>query len=418
MDIPDSINIFGLTFHLYGLIIGISLILLWRISEYFLMGKISKNSKLTLFIWMIISALIGARVWHVATQWDLYSNSIVSIFFIWQGGLSIFGALLGGLIGVIVASKVHNFTRGEILRFADAIAIAMPLSQATGRLANWVNEELYGPPTDLPWKIYISEQNRLNGFENQEYFHPLFLYEAIGSLFLGLLLFFLERKSHFKLGQGKILLLYLFGYGVLRFFLDFIRIDKTMISNTNLGLNQFLIFISLFIILAFWVVKWFSYKKLVFGLLLTLGSIMLLLGYFQSQDRGLSMPENSMVKIGKLQIGDDVIKVELADTSEKITKGLSGRTKIGADGMLFMFAEKKIPGFWMIDMKFDLDMVWIRDNKIIFINKNVPAPAEGTPPSQLEIYSPPGLVDIVLEIPAGKSDQYGWKSGDAVDLML
>jgi len=416
MDIPTSINIFGITFHLYGLIIGLSLILLWKISENFLFGKISKNVQSTLFIWLIISALIGARLWHIATDWELYRDNLMSVFFVWQGGLSIFGALLGGLIGIVAASKVHKFTWDEILHFADAMAIAMPFAQAAGRVANWINEELYGPPTDVPWKIYISEPNRLRGFENQEFYHPLFLYETIGNLFLGFVLSFLERRSHLRFGQGKILLLYLFCYGVLRFFLDFMRLDKTMIPGVSLGLNQILILIALLALLLFWLFKWFSIEKAAIVVFLIAGSFMALSGYLKNNE--IKEIENKPKIFGQLTVRDQTLEVEIANTAEKITLGLSGRDQIGADGMLFILAEPRQPGFWMKEMKFDLDIIWIKDNKIVGIHKNVPAPAENTPESKLEVYFAPEPIDMILEVPAGTSDQYNWQSGETLYLML
>lgn len=419
MDIPTSINIFGITFHLYGLIIGLSLILLWKISENFLFGKISKNVQSTLFVWLIISALIGARLWHIATDWELYRSNFVSAFFVWQGGLSVFGALLGGLIGIAVASKVHKFTRDEILHFADAMAVAMPFAQAAGRVANWINEELYGSPTKVPWKIYISEPNRLRGFENQEFYHPLFLYEAIGSLCLGFALLFLERRSHLRLGRGRILLLYFFCYGVMRFFLDFMRLDKTMVSGVGLGLNQILILIALLTILFFWLFKWFSIEKAVITVFLTAGSFMALSGYLKNNEISeIKEIENKPKIFGQITVGGKALEVEIADTAEKITLGLSGRDQIGADGMLFILAEPRQPGFWMKKMKFDLDIIWIKNNKIVGIHKNIPAPAENTPESKLEVYFASEPVDMVLEVPAGTSDQHNWRSGETLYLML
>lgn len=418
MDIPTSFTLFGITFHLYGLIIGFSLILLWKISESILFGKISKNVQSTLFVWLIISALIGARMWHVATDWELYQDNLVSAFLIWRGGLSIFGAMLGGLVGIIGASRVHKFTWYEILHFADAMAIAMPFAQASGRVANWINEELYGPPTDVPWKIYISEPNRLSGFENQEFYHPLFLYETIGNLLLGFLLSFLERRSHLKFGQGKILMLYLFCYGILRFFLDFMRLDKTMISGWGLGLNQVLILVALGSLLLFWLFKWFSIKKAIVVIFLYIGTFMAISQYLKMENNDLVDTEiTNQAKYGKLQVDKETLDVEIADTSSKITLGLSGRDEIGADGMLFMLAQTRKPAFWMKEMKFDLDIIWIQNNEIIGISENVPAPPANTPESSLPTYPAPAPVNMVLEVPAGTATEYSWQLGDEIKLL-
>ena len=117
------------------------------------------------------------------------------------------------------------------------------------------------------------------------------------------------------------------------------------------------------------------------------------------------------------QLGDSQkLKLEVVSTPQKITLGLSGRDEIGADGMLFIFDQPKTPRFWMKEMKFDLDMIWIKDMKIVEITENVPAPDSSTPLNQLPTYGPSQPIDMVLEIKAGKSNQWELEVGDEVVL--
>lgn len=186
----------------------------------------------------IVTGIIGARIWHVMTDWHLYANNIITALYIWNGGLSIIGALAGGLLGIFFAVKRSkgSFTNREL---SDAICVGLPFGQAFGRLGNWLNEELYGLPTNLPWKLYISEQNRVGGFEQYSYFHPLFAYEALLMLGLGVLLWQVSKKNaSFNIGTGGCTLLYLAAYGWVRFSLEFLRIDKAVIGQTGLGVNQ------------------------------------------------------------------------------------------------------------------------------------------------------------------------------------
>lgn len=126
--------------------------------------------------------------------------------------------------------------------------------------------------------------------------------------------------------------------------------------------------------------------------------------------------ETQSKKMARLTVGTHQLEVEVVDTPETITRGLSGRTEISADGMLFVFDQRRVPGFWMKEMQFDLDLVWIDGQKIIGITKNVPAPSPNTSESQLQLYYPPGLVDKVLEIPAGQADLLGLSENDLVIL--
>jgi phosphatidylglycerol:prolipoprotein diacylglycerol transferase len=150
---------------------------------------------------------------------------LLNAFAIWNGGLGIIGGLIGGMLGLFI------FARARRLPFKDmlgAVAVVIPVGQVIGRLGNLFNHELYGPPTDLPWGQFIPEQFRKSGFEASEYFHPLFLYEALANLVLFTILWNLWQRGWRGL---KLVWVYLGGYGVIRFSLDFLRID----GNTGVG---------------------------------------------------------------------------------------------------------------------------------------------------------------------------------------
>jgi hypothetical protein len=115
-------------------------------------------------------------------------------------------------------------------------------------------------------------------------------------------------------------------------------------------------------------------------------------------------------------IGETKVDVEVARSANEISRGLSGREKLSEnEGMLFVFENKTQPAFWMIDMNFDLDIIWIADGEIVYIHENVSAPAPGTPDSQLPRYSPPNLINYVLEVNAGFSERNGIEVGESID---
>ena len=189
---------------------------------------------------------------HILTDFSLYLDywqlgDYLAALKIWNGGLSILGAIFGGIIGVYLFSQRH----GEDFYFlVDNLVMFLPLGQALGRLANFYNHELYGLPLVEKhwWSLYIPLESRLVGFKDFAYYQPLFVYEAILMLMLALVLYYLAKKNDdFKPGRGKLFYFYLFVYLTVRFCLDFLRLDKIMLTSV-LGLNQILIIIFLIIL--------------------------------------------------------------------------------------------------------------------------------------------------------------------------
>jgi phosphatidylglycerol:prolipoprotein diacylglycerol transferase len=141
------------------------------------------------------------------------------------------------------------------LNFAEWLDIAAPalaLGQAIGRWGNFVNQELYGAPTTLPWKIYIEPFYRLSGFETQEYYHPLFLYESLWNLANMALLLWLTRRFSDRLKNGDIFLVYLIVYPIGRFLLDFLRLDAAMLGALNANQTAMAVVAVLSALALFW----------------------------------------------------------------------------------------------------------------------------------------------------------------------
>jgi phosphatidylglycerol:prolipoprotein diacylglycerol transferase len=180
-------------------------------------------------IWVVLGGIIGARIYHVLTPPPSmgitaldYLKSPMDVIAIWKGGLGVPGALVGGGLAAC------GFTRRAGLYFwvwIDLIIPGVALGQAIGRLGNYVNQELYGLPSDLPWAVSIRPENRVAGYEAYERFHPMFLYEAIMNLAICGGLLWIERRFPNRLVPGDLLGLYVIFYASGRFFLEFYKLD-------------------------------------------------------------------------------------------------------------------------------------------------------------------------------------------------
>ena len=174
--------------------------------------------------------LIGARVYHVITDYDLYDGNPHSffpgVFEIWNGGLGIYGAVIGGFLGLLLFARLRGINP---LVLADAAAPGLILAQAIGRWGNYFNQELFGRPSSLPWAIEIAPENRPPGYTNDVAFHPTFLYESLWNILVCLVLLFVARRFANSLKNGDIALLYVCLYSVGRFFVETLRIDPAFL---------------------------------------------------------------------------------------------------------------------------------------------------------------------------------------------
>lgn len=230
-------NYYGIAISLGGLI---SLLVIERLVK-------DKKFLWDLSFWTILMGIIGARLYHVidySTYYSMHPNQIISIN---NGGMGIWGGLISGILTVFIYTRIK---KRNTLAWLDTISIGMPLAQAIGRWGNMFNKELFGIPTNLPWKIFIPEDLRPSVFKNNEYFHPLFLYESILNTILFILLFISYRKNKSIKKHGYFFYLYLIGYSVIRFSLDFLRIDAWHVGLLNVSqtLSILLILISVYLI--------------------------------------------------------------------------------------------------------------------------------------------------------------------------
>ncbi|HLL62778.1 MAG TPA: prolipoprotein diacylglyceryl transferase [Propionibacteriaceae bacterium] len=167
--------------------------------------------------------IVGARLYHVATDYHLYfgpGRDPVDALKIWQGGLGVWGAIALGALGGWLVARRRQIRFPALL---DAAAPGLLVAQAIGRLGNWFNSELFGRPTTLPWGLEIAPQYRPVGFEQSSTFHPTFLYELLWCLAAAAVLIWLDRR--FRLGHGKVFALYVVLYTAGRFWIEALRID-------------------------------------------------------------------------------------------------------------------------------------------------------------------------------------------------
>ena len=240
-------DLFGLTinptFHFYGLLIVGGILLATMLTSW-MAKRDGKNPEHVWdgVLWVVVLAVIFARGWHIlfpseaavangrTTAWylshpfDLHEGPLV----IWSGGLSVFGAVLGGALGVLLYARKHRL---DVLAWMDIVVVTVPLGQAIGRWGNFVNEELYGKPTNLPWKLPID--NPPIEYADERYFHPLFLYESVWNFLTCGVLLFVWLRYRDRLKKGDFVLFYMVAYGTVRYLLEFLRIEVA----TKGGLN-------------------------------------------------------------------------------------------------------------------------------------------------------------------------------------
>lgn len=249
----------------YGIIIVLAMLVAATVA-----ARLARRSKLDpdhiwgALTWAIIPGIILARLWFVLfppasltagctdevastvcmdTAWffqnffDLQNGAIA----IWSGGLSIFGAVLGGGLGAYLYMRRNNLSYP---RWLDIAGVALPLGQAIGRWANYINQELYGLPTNLPWGITIDREHRVAPYTSTvDYppdtrFHPLFLYEALWNVIAFFVLLNIYQKYRRRLREGDIFLLYVAQYSFIRFLLEFIRVEVAYIPGTTINSSQ------------------------------------------------------------------------------------------------------------------------------------------------------------------------------------
>ena len=179
--------------------------------------------------------VVGARLYHVVTEYHRYTrNPFPKVLEGYEGGLGIYGAIAGGVLGLLLFSWYRAISP---LAFADAAAPGLALGQAIGRWGNYFNQELFGRPSDLPWAIYVAPQNRPVEFADATSFHPTFLYEAIWDVLVCLVLLWLARRFSERLKAGDVFILYVGLYSLGRFFVETLRVDQAFVIGDSVRGN-------------------------------------------------------------------------------------------------------------------------------------------------------------------------------------
>lgn len=220
----------------YGFLIASAVLIGVTLSQY-LASRRQVNPDLLsdLAIWLVLAAIPSARLYYVLFEWREYAANPGSIVAIWQGGIAIHGAIIGGTIAALIFARLK---RVSFWQLADLVAPSLILGQAIGRWGNFFNSEAFGSPTNLPWKLFIPLNRRPLGFEAIEFYHPTFLYESIWNLLVfGLLmvLFFRDLRGQIRLKVGTIFLVYLAAYSSGRVWIEGLRTDSLMLGGLRMA---------------------------------------------------------------------------------------------------------------------------------------------------------------------------------------
>lgn len=216
-----SLDLGPLTLRAYGVMIALGVLAaVWLTAKRFAERGSNPDHATGMAMWAVPAGLVGARLYHVITDWQKFEDSPADALKIWEGGLGILGAVVVGALGGVLYVRRHNL---GVARSLDIATPALPLAQAIGRWGNWWNQELFGKPTDVPWALEIDVENRPEGFQADETFHPTFLYESLWNLGVLAALLMIERTGRLK--PGRLLAAYLGLYALGRIWIEWLRID-------------------------------------------------------------------------------------------------------------------------------------------------------------------------------------------------
>jgi prolipoprotein diacylglyceryl transferase len=216
---PSSGNVGPL--HMYGLILAVGVLVAVSIAEHRWRRRgYPRDGIYDIAFWVVIWGVIGARLYHVVSDYQLFEHDLLRSVQIWRGGLSIWGAVLGGAIAVVVTTRRRHM---DTLAVMDCMAPGIVLAQAIGRWGNYFNQELFGRPSTLPWALEIAPGHRPLGYLQYTTFQPTFLYESLYCLAVFGVLLLVERRAQLK--RGQTFALYLALYTFARFWFENMRID-------------------------------------------------------------------------------------------------------------------------------------------------------------------------------------------------
>lgn len=219
---PIALSIGSFAIHWYGLFVVSGIIAGLLIILYLAKSKgIKPDEVFDLGFYIIIAGILGARIYSVLLDFSYYVANPGQIIAVWNGGLAIQGAIIGGAVALIYYAHKK---RQSFWQWADLVVVGLPLGQTLGRWGNYFNQEIFGTPTTLPWGIPIELGFRPEQFVNSQYFHPTFLYESILNLINFFILLFIFKKA--KVQTGTVAVIYLINYSVIRIVMEFLRTDN------------------------------------------------------------------------------------------------------------------------------------------------------------------------------------------------
>ncbi len=249
---PILVQIGPLSLHWYGVIMTLAIFSGATVASRYVSRHGNDGSTIwDMLLWVLIPAIIGARLYYVFIQSPRGPNGLghylanpIEILQIWRGGIHIYGAFIFGSIALLLYLRVHKL---PYLRYLDGVGLGLALGQAIGRLGNFINQELYGPPTTLPWGLRIDSDHRISPYDNMQLypdstrFHPLFLYEMLWDAIGFALLLWISRRFEKQLRAGDLFLLYLIWIPLGRFFIEFLRTDSWFFPGTPFNILHIII---------------------------------------------------------------------------------------------------------------------------------------------------------------------------------
>ena len=248
-NVGKSIDLFGLEIAYYGIIIGTAILLgFWIAAREAKRTGQNPENYLDMGIIGVIAGIVGARLYYVIFSWDMYKDNLLDIFNLREGGLAIYGGVIAAVISVLVLAKVKHLSAPQIF---DTIAMALLNGQMLGRWGNFFNREAFGGYTDslfamrLPLDAVrssdVTEQMRrhIERIDGVSYIqvHPTFLYESLWCMVLLIILFAYRKHKKY---EGELFLMYLFGYGLGRFWIEGLRTDQLLLPGVGIAVSQLL----------------------------------------------------------------------------------------------------------------------------------------------------------------------------------
>lgn len=248
-NVGKSIDLFGIEIAYYGIIIGTAILLgFWIAAREAKRTGQNPENYLDMGIIGVIAGIVGARLYYVIFSWDMYKDNLLDIFNLREGGLAIDGGVIAAVISVLVLAKVKHLSAPQIF---DTIAMALLNGQMLGRWGNFFNREAFGGYTDslfamrLPLDAVrssdVTEQMRrhIERIDGVSYIqvHPTFLYESLWCMVLLIILFAYRKHKKY---EGELFLMYLFGYGLGRFWIEGLRTDQLLLPGVGIAVSQLL----------------------------------------------------------------------------------------------------------------------------------------------------------------------------------